>query len=163
MAQFEAKTRRDDAAFHQRQREKNEREEAEKIAEHLDTDLPTYDSLFPTPIASAPVIAESLQGNASQVSESSIPESCSSKIGQMDLGSKYEPSLWYYEPGNNPVTYELGQRVSNPFTAPLRALQSDADRKKLKRVVTRNDFTAKYFVFKIGILTIFEISRNLAY
>ena len=146
MAELEAKTRRDDAAFHQRQREKNERKEAENIAEHLDSDLPTYESLFPAPIASAPIIAESLQGNASQASESSIPESCSSKIGQMDLGNKYEPSLWYYEPGTNPVKYELGQRVSNPFTTPLRALQTDADRKKLKQAVTRNDFTAKYFI-----------------
>ena len=144
MAPLVAKTRRDDAAFHQAQKEKAQREKAEKIGEHLDTELPTYESLFPTPIASVPtaIIAESLQGNASQASDPSLPDSCASKIGQIDTGDSYEPSLWYYEAGTNPIQYELGQRVSNPFTAPLRALQTDADRKKLKKVVTRNDFTA---------------------
>ena len=144
MAPLVAKTRHDDAVFHQNQREKAQREKAAKIGEHLDTELPTYESLFPTPIASVPsaIIAESLQGNASQASDLSFPESCASKIGQINKGSSYEPSLWYYEAGTNPIQYELGQRVSNPFTAHLRALQTDADRKKLKQVVTRNDFTA---------------------
>ena len=124
-------------------------ERSKKVAESLNSngnDLPSYEDLFPNPLSALPnpTVTPSLYGNTSEVSDSSIPESGASKIGQIDDGSKYQPSLWYYEPGNNPVTYVMGQKVTNPFTEPLRALQSDGDRKKLKHVVTRNDSYRKF-------------------
>ena len=115
-------------------------EKQKKIAESMETavdELPTYESLFPNPISSTPNenLTPSLHGNVSEASEISFPESI--KVEQPIPGAKYEPSAWYYEPGNNPVVYQLGQKVTNPFTDPLRALQTDGDRKKLKQVVTR--------------------------
>ena len=116
------------------------------IAEKLmteDDDLPSYSSLFPTPISTLPLsnskLTDSVCGNASNASEISLPASVT-KDGTNDNGidGKYHPSLWYYESGNNPVSYIMGQKVTNPFTPPLRVLQSDGDRKKLKKVVTRN-------------------------
>ena len=127
--------------------------EARQIPDRLvaaGDDLPSYESLFPPAISSEPPkqVTPSLVGQTSEVSEDSIPESSSSKIGQIDPGAKYQPSMWYYEPGENPIRYELGQKVSNPFTEPLRALQTEGDRKKLKQIVTRHDFifetSAKY-------------------
>ena len=117
-----------------------------KIADSMETridDLPSYEDLFPNPLSSSPNVnmTPSLHGNVSEASTNSIPES--NKSDQLTSGSKYVPSNWYYEPGNNPIVYELGQKVTNPFTDPLRALQTDGDRKKLKQVVTRNDFYRK--------------------
>ena len=130
-------------------RSNDQRHHAEKAEKAISThllsvgdDLPSYESLFPNPISAKPnpEVTPSLYGQTSETSDESVPDSLSSKSCQMDLGAKYQPSMWYYEPGENPIVYEAGKKVSNPFTAPLRALQTDGDRKKLKGIVTRIDF-----------------------
>ena len=122
-------------------------ERSKKLAETTNADpndLPSYESLFPPAISTLPNanVTPSLYGNTSESTEISFPESVPQDAPA--VSDKYEPSLWYYEPGTNPVVYELGQKVTNPFTEPLRALQTDGDRKKLKSVVTRNDLYRKY-------------------
>ena len=111
--------------------------DAEKIAEsksNMDVDMvdtmPTsaYDRQFIQPVSS-------MVGNASDNgSQESLATVCDRKL---DLGAEYDPSNWYYEPGPNPVPYEMGRKVMNPFTDTLRQLQSTGDKQKLKQVVTR--------------------------
>ena len=115
--------------------------DAEKIAEsktNMDVDMvntmPTsaYDHQFVQPVSS-------MVGNASDNgSQESLATACDQKL---DLGAAYDPSNWYYEPGPNPVPYEMGRKVMNPFTDKLRQLQSTGDKQKLKQVVTRNGLT----------------------
>ena len=106
---------------------------------------PSYQELFPTalhhaPIAPAPgnfvpINTDSVVGNPSETaSQDSIAAACDQKL---DLGADYKPSMWYYEAGPNPIPYEIGRKISNPFTDNLRSCQTDGDKKKLKEVVSR--------------------------
>ena len=133
-----------------------QREKAEAEAESISTklvpageELPSYESLFPAPISAIPNpgVTPSLYGQTSKVSDDSV-SSYASKIDQNDVSDQYQPSLWYYEPGPNPIPYEMGQRVSNPYTDSLRALQTDGDRKRLKKIVTRivSDINSNFYI-----------------
>ena len=102
--------------------------EAEKKVPLVDTmPISAYEHQFVQPL--------SMAGNTSDSgSQDSLVAAYDNK---MDLGLEYDPSNWYYEPGTNPISYQMGQKVMNPFTEPLRRLQSAGDKQKLKQVVTR--------------------------
>ena len=133
---------------------------AERLADsnkNMDVDMvntmPTsaYQHQFVQPVSST-------VGNASDTgSQESIATACEKKL---DLGTEYDPSNWFYEPGPNPVPYEMGRKVMNPFTDSLRQLQSSGDKQKLKQVVTRNKLIIVRILgnwFEFGIIYVRKI------
>ena len=118
---------------------KNDQRRLEALKSQESSPPPQYETLFPerTPCHQLPLPVpkpESVAGNASQTSDASLSGQVAAK---MELGTDYDPSLWYYEPGPNPIPYDMGKKVINPFTDNLRTLQNKGDKAKLKDLSVR--------------------------
>ena len=117
-----------------------------RLTEKAETEPPSYESLFPTSNANDAVpcsqlppssskLTESLQGNES---ESGSQNSIVTQAAKLDLDRDYDPSMWYYESGPNPIPYDMGRKVTSPFTSSLQTLLSVGDKKKLKEISLRS-------------------------
>lgn len=164
LREFERITRENDRKFHAAKKAEAEKKkaEAEKKANLAQLPLPSISSFFKPTQAMRTESVAAVASDSGSISSMPMTE----KNERLDLLSGYDPSLWFYQVGKNPIQFIPGvkegiiidvlyfiimnmnynpkKQVAHPFSNDLKKLLSKGDKEKLREVSLRNIISKIY-------------------